>query len=510
MLFNSFEFIFLFLPIAVVLHYLAARKSITAAVITTTATSLVFYAWWKPPYVLLPVLSIALNFALARRIVAVDRAARSRLVTVGVVANLLVLAYYKYADLVVSLIEWRSPHVPDVPLALSFTTFVQIAFLVELSRRPVLMPLPRYAMFVMFFPHLIAGPIVRWAELGRQLDDAARYRVNWDNVALGLTIFCFGLGKKILIADQLSPHVGTVFDAAAAGQAITALAAWGASVAFALQIYFDFSGYSDMAIGLGLLFNLRLPLNFAAPLRSTNITDFWRRWHVTLSRFLRDFVFVPLCRVRLGGSEHPAFGVLSAMMVTMIVGGLWHGANWTFLAWGAFHGVLLLIHHGWNTVRGHRETPTVWSDLTSWFLTFTAFVISIPMFRAADLSAMLTMLQAMAGFGGSSIAAGFNPLPDLSLISSGYVSEAFLRNWVGPYWSLQSTLSTAAALAVALFVPDTMEFTGYDENEPHPHWRRKLMPMWRPNVGWLAATAVLFAIVFPRMNQFTEFLYYQF
>src|SRR5207344_1397869 len=183
---------------------------------------------------------------------------------------------------------------PVVPLALSFTTFVQIALLVDVYRRNIPFQFSRYAFFVAFFPHLIAGPIVRWNSFGRQLGDDARFRLDWSNVALGLTIFVFGLAKKVVLADSLSPHVGAVFDAAAKGDPVTAFAAWGAAFAFSAQIYFDFSGYSDMAIGLGLLFNLRLPINFAAPLRATSIIDFWRRWHISLSRFLRDFVYVPL------------------------------------------------------------------------------------------------------------------------------------------------------------------------------------------------------------------------
>jgi len=298
MLFNSLEFIYLFLPSAVLLHFLAARWSVTAAVTITTISSLVFYAWWKPPFVVLPLVSVIGNYWLAREILASDKKAGHRIMLVGVVINLLVLGYFKYFDFLVSIVEHRNPILPEVPLALSFTTFVQVAFLVELERDRAPIVFRPYAMFVTFFPHLIAGPIVRWTELGPQLAEKARYWVNWKNVALGLTIFCVGLGKKVLLADRLAPHVAGVFDAATSGLPITAAAAWGASVAYSLQLYFDFSGYSDMAVGLGLLFNIRLPINFAAPFRATSMIDLWRRWHISLSRFLRDFVYVPL-----GGSE---------------------------------------------------------------------------------------------------------------------------------------------------------------------------------------------------------------
>ncbi|MDQ8726501.1 MBOAT family O-acyltransferase [Bradyrhizobium sp. LHD-71] len=503
MLFNSYEFI-LFLPLALAAHFLAARWSISAAVATTTISSLIFYAWWKPPFVVLPIASIVLNYWLASRILASPIAERRPLVLAGVAANVLVLAYFKYFDFILSIFEQRSASVPDVPLALSFTTFVQIAFLVELARHPEKVAPAKYAMFVAFFPHLIAGPIVRWSELGPQLDDRGRYRINWDNVALGLTIFLLGLAKKILLADQLSPHVSLVFDAAAAGQPIGAAAAWGASIAYSLQLFFDFSAYSDMAVGLGLLFNLRLPVNFAAPLRSTSIIDLWRRWHISLSRFLRDFIYVPL-----GGGKKGGLRQCANLFVTMLIGGLWHGANWTFIAWGAFHGALLTLNHIWRLLRGPVR-PTMIGRSVGWLLTFAAFAVGMTMFRAANIETAGSLLQAMAGFGPGASDVNFNPAPDFWFLRQGYVSEEFVRTWFGAHWSISATLLTAAALAVMLLVPDTMELTNYRENEPHSDWRRSYGLTWTPSAAWCAGAVVLFAVLFARLNQFTEFLYYQF
>src|ERR1700704_3172939 len=243
MLFNTSEFIFLFLPLAVALHFLVARRSVTAAVVLTTLSSLVFYAYWNPPFVLLPMLSIGANFLLARTIAGAPEPNARRLMIAGILANLMVLGYFKYADFVIAIVEARAPHPPAVPLALSFTTFVQIAFLVHTWRHRPSFDFARYAMFVAFFPHLIAGPIVRWNELGPQIGDRLRYRPDWNNIALGLTIFCLGLGKKVLVADRLAPHIAPVFDAAALGEPIIALAAWGAAFAYSAQLYFDFSGY---------------------------------------------------------------------------------------------------------------------------------------------------------------------------------------------------------------------------------------------------------------------------
>ncbi|MGB9366654.1 MAG: MBOAT family O-acyltransferase [Xanthobacteraceae bacterium] len=505
MLFNSSEFIFVFLPFAVLLHFALARWSMTAAVTVTTVTSLLFYAWWNPPFVLLPVLSIAGNFLIAQAMRASNDAAARRLLIIGIVANLAVLGWFKYGDFLASIVEGRKPHTPEVPLALSFTTFVQIAFLVDVWRRRGAVNFPIYAMFVAFFPHLIAGPIVRWDELGPQLRDRSRYRIDWNNIALGLTIFCLGLAKKVLIADSLSPHVGPVFDAAARGEALTAAAAWGAAYAYTAQLYFDFSGYSDMAAGLGLLFNLRLPINFAAPLRASSIIDLWRRWHISLSRFLRDFVYVPLG----GAAGGPARRTIN-LFLTMVLGGLWHGANWTFVLWGAFHGILLAINHAWRRWRG-RRAPTQAARFAGWAATFTGFVIGMVLFRAADLSAALTLFQAMAGFGGAPRAEAMNVSWDSWGMRVGLIPEDFVRTWLGANWSVAGSLWTAAALAIILFVPDTMELTNYREGEPHSDWRRNVgVLMWRPSPVWIAGLIVLFSVAYANLLRITEFLYYQF
>jgi alginate O-acetyltransferase complex protein AlgI len=505
-LFNSSEFIFIFLPIAVALHFAAARRSVTMAACLTTLSSLVFYAWWNPPFVILPIASIIGNFLLARAIAGAPQTAARALMLAGVAANLVVLGYFKYADFVIAVVDGRTPRPPAVPLALSFTTFVQIAFLVHVWRKRTLVDFPSYAMFVSFFPHLIAGPIVRWSDLGPQITDRLRYKIDFNNIALGLTVFTLGLAKKVVIADGLAPHVAPVFDAAALGEPITAFAAWGAAFAYSAQLYFDFSGYCDMAVGLGLLFNLRLPINFAAPLRAASIIDLWRRWHITLSNFLRDFVYVPL-----GGSRCGPVRQSLNLIGTLVLGGLWHGANWTFIAWGAFNGVLLVINHSWRTLRGSAQ-PTRLKILVGWCATFVAFAIGMAMFRSVDLDAMRHMLLAMAGLGGGTDSVGHIVVDtDRWLISKGYVSAPLVHWLAGANWSAGATLATLAALAVAFLVPDTMELVDYREGEPHSAWRRSLNALaYRPSLGWLAAVSVLFAISFTLFWHFNEFLYYQF
>ena len=505
MLFNSYEFIFVFLPLSIALHFCMARQSISAAIVATTLSSLAFYAWWKPPFIVLPILSILTNFWIAKRILGSAESKARGILIAGIVANLLVLFYYKYADFILSIIEARNTSAPDVPLALSFTTFVQIAFLVDVGRRRGQIAFANYALFVSFFPHLIAGPIVRWNELGPQIVEKLRYRLDWNNVALGLTIFCLGLGKKVLIADRLALHVGPVFDAAARGEAITAFAAWGGAFAYSAQLYFDFSGYSDMAVGLGLLFNLRLPINFAAPLRATSIIDLWRRWHITLSRFLREFVYLPL-----GGNKGSPVRRSLNLIATMVLGGLWHGANWTFIAWGAFHGALLAINHAWRSRRGPRPETRI-SSLAGWFATFVAFAIGMVFFRAADISAATMMLKAMVGFGEESVPDMIAVTWDRWGIEKGYLPESFARIWIGAHWSFIGTFWTIGALAIALLAPDTMELADYREGETHSDWRRDIgFLAWHPSVAWCVTILATFVVLVLNLMQFTEFLYYQF
>jgi alginate O-acetyltransferase complex protein AlgI len=505
MLFNTPEFILLFLPVAVVLHFALARISPHAAVIGTALSSLVFYAWWNPPFVALPVASIAANYVLARRMAAVDQAAARRVLIAGIVANLLVLSYFKYYDFFLSIIDGHKAVPPRVPLALSFTTFVQIAFLVDAYRRRKAPDAGRYAMFVAFFPHLIAGPIVRWNSLGRQLADPSRYRVDWNNMALGLTIFTFGLIKKVLISDPLAPHVAGVFDAAAGGAPVTAFAAWAACFGFAAQVYFDFSGYSDMAVGLGLLFNLRLPVNFAAPLRATSLFDLWRRWHITLSQFLRDFVYIPLGGNRCGPARQ-AFN----LFIAMVLAGFWHGAGWTYVAWGTYHGALLVGTFVWQAWRGPGGAGPV-ARFAGWVWTFTAFTVGLAFIRAADIATSGRLLTAMSGFGNA--AAGGHTMLDWDewLLRHDYVSPAFVQAWLGNTWSVLGTILTAAAIAIMLLVPDTMEIVDYRESDAQSDWRRKLGILhWRPSLIWLGVTSAWFVVAFTSISRVSEFFYYQF
>ena len=359
MLFNSYEFIFFFLPVVLAGFFaLGTRGKARAAVGFLVVSSLFYYGWWDPTYLLLILASIGVNYrlgaALSRaREDGADGVSRGRwLLRLGVALNLGALGWFKYANFVVDNVNsalGSDVHLAKIvlPLAISFFTFQQIAYLVDSHRGEAREHrFLHYCLFVTFFPQLIAGPIVHHGEMLPQFADGKTYRFRAENLSVGATVFFIGLFKKVVFADTIAQYGTPVFDAAANGVPMTFLPAWAGALAYTLQIYFDFSGYSDMAIGLGRMFGVRLPLNFHSPYKAVNIIDFWRRWHMTLSRFLRDYLYIPL-----GGNRNGKLKRYRNLFLTMVLGGMWHGAGWTFLVWGTLHGVYLMINHAWHGVR---------------------------------------------------------------------------------------------------------------------------------------------------------------
>lgn len=508
MLFNSYEFIFVFLPAVLIVYYLAARRSPEAAIGWTIAASFAFYSWWNIPFALIPALSILFNYQLGCAILRASQERSRWLFIAGLIGNLAVLGYYKYADFLLSQFgRTGAASAPFVPLALSFTTFVQIAFLADARRRAIdKLSFGPYALFVSFFPHLIAGPIVRWNELGPQIFDSRTYAPQWPNIAAGLTFFTFGLAKKVVLADGISVHVNPVFDAAAQGQALPIAAAWAGTTGYALQLYFDFSGYSDMAIGLGLLFNLRLPINFDSPYRAGSLTDFWRRWHISLSRFLRDYLYIPL-----GGNRRGPLRRAANLLLTMTLAGLWHGAGWTFVLWGAMHGLGLVVNHAWRDARARLGmiSPLPGGKIVGWLLTFAFVLFGWVLFRSASLDAALLMLNSMIGLAGAPPAQVLHLDHDQWIISKGLVTEAWLREWFGAHWSVRGTVWTLGLLAFALVCPNSARLMRYhDDVGAAPPRRARLA--WRPSPLWLLAVAVILLFTIGQIGRVKEFLYYQF
>ncbi len=402
MLFNSQHFILLFLPITLaVFLFLSQREGTKASLVWLITASMFFYGWWNPGYVPLLAGSVLVNYTLAHLIVHQVRKSRRRtlLMVLGVGFNLTLLAYYKYANFLLGNISELtgsafSLTATALPLAISFYTFQQISYLVDVWKsRGKEYDLLRYAAYVTFFPQLIAGPIVRHHELIPQFASNPLREGLWERLGRGGVMFGIGLAKKVLIADSLAEIVDPIYAVAASEGTVPFTDAWMAAIAFVWQIYFDFSGYSDMALGLALMFGFKLPFNFDAPYRAASLRQIWQRWHMTLSRFLRDYLFIPLARNKWLGQSR-----FSAILITMFLGGLWHGAAWTFVCWGLAHGVGLAV----NTVftrAGYRLPKGM-----GWLLTILFWIEMAVLFRADSFATVGTIWSGMhglgAGFGG--------------------------------------------------------------------------------------------------------------
>ncbi|HEY5762646.1 MAG TPA: MBOAT family protein [Rhodocyclaceae bacterium] len=499
MLFNSNTFLFLFLPVVLAGFFLIGRWYREAAAFWLFASSVAFYGMWSAAYIALLIGSIVFNYTVGvnlSRLVATGRAtAATWLIRGGVAGNLLLLGYYKYANFFVdSAAELAGTHwhMAEIilPIGISFYTFTQIAFLVDCYRGEVRETNPiHYGLFVTYFPHLIAGPVLHHKEMMPQFAEAKTYRPDWENLAVGTTIFAIGLFKKVVIADGIGPFAAPVFNAAAAGQSLTALEAWGGALAFTFQLYFDFSAYSDMAIGLSKLFGVRLPLNFNSPYKAASIIDFWRRWHMTLSRFLRDYLYFAL-----GGNRRGKLRRHLNLFITMLLGGLWHGAGWTFVAWGALHGVYLMINHGWRSLRkrlfGESRGASRLEKIAATALTFLAVVVAWVFFRAADFQSALAILQAMAG--GNGFAGG-----DFAVFTQAYLSPS----------RLLGALILCAIITWGF--PNSQQLLA--EHRPALETVRSPSRIrWQPSARWLAICAATLYVALIEMGKVSEFLYFQF
>jgi len=407
MLFNSYSFIFFYLPVVLLGFFQLGRINHSYAAAWLALASVFFYGYWNPAYVGLLLLSIVCNYAFGLWIAKTGargkekEESKKRLLIVAIAANLLLLCYYKYANFFIGSInsvagtQWNAGEI-ILPLGISFFTFTQIAYLVDTYQGKVKeYNFIHYVLFVTYFPHLIAGPILHHKEMMPQFSRISSYRLNWEHVATGLMLFTLGLCKKTLGADALAPFANGVFDGVQNGILPTSYEAWAGALAYTLQLYFDFSGYTDMALGIALMFNIRLPINFDSPYKATSIIDFWRRWHMTLSRFLRDYLYIPL-----GGNRKGIGRRYLNLFATMLLGGLWHGAGWTFVVWGALHGAYLTANHLWRDLvpaRFFSRVPNWLGTLTGGSITFAAVVTAWVVFRSSDMAHAWVMLEAMYG-----------------------------------------------------------------------------------------------------------------
>jgi len=549
MLFNSYQFVLIFFPLTLVVFELLGRESRSARPFSwLILSSLVFYAWWNPVNVLLIGPSILVNYFLARALLRLrenrPRVARALLI-LGICGNVAFLSYFKYRNFVFgALNDVLGTHFVleqlILPLGISFITFQKIAFLVDVySGRVKSFTFHSYSLFVMFFPQLIAGPIVHYREMMPQFENATG-RVGAEDLAVGIGLFFFGLFKKVILADGIAPYASPVYAAAANGEPVTLLYAWIAALGFTLQIYFDFSGYSDMALGLARCFGIRLPMNFNSPLRATSIIDFWGRWHITLTRFLTAYIYNPIALAQTRRRLAKGQPVLSARsvntgafvavlmlptLVTMFISGVWHGAGYQFIFWGLLHGCYLVVNHAWRLLRSG-----FWPDSRSYnrvmmpvgfMLTFGAVVFAMVFFRSSSIETGFVLVKGMIGLNGVSLPAAIGNrlgewLPGAVTLewSSGknlVFSLIWIASLLGIAWVAPNTLQIFARYRPALgfgavVEPPSVAVGGDGRRTPIAGAQLN----WHPSIRWALAIALLAVGGILALGRPSEFLYWQF
>lgn len=491
MLFNSYEFIFFFLPITLVIYFWLNKKRLThASKGWMVFASLFFYSWWNIVYLPLILSSILFNFVLGSTISKINSGAapgtkevpKKTLLVFGIVSNLLLLVYFKYMDFFITNANTLFATHLDLmhivlPLGISFFTFTQIAYLVDAYRNEVKeMDYLNYTLFVTFFPHLLAGPILHHKEMMPQFDSAKSKIINYNNIAAGIFLFSIGIFKKVVIADTFAQWADAGFETT---QALNLFEAWATSLSYTFQLYFDFSGYTDMALAVALMFNITLPTNFNSPYKALNIQDFWRRWHITLSRFLRDYIYIPL-----GGNRNGEVRTYSNLFTVFLIGGLWHGASWMFVAWGALHGSAIVFHRAW------QQWGQKMHALPAWFITFNFINITWIFFRAKEWEDAKNILLGMIGGNGVTVPekyAEYFTLMEKGLIHFGTVYEHINGK-------AQTTAYIILGLILVLVMNNSMQ----------------LYKTFKPSYRNLLFTLLLLLTSVSMMSRASEFLYFNF
>jgi alginate O-acetyltransferase complex protein AlgI len=544
MLFNSYEFLFVFLPVTLVGFYLLGAFSRTSAILWLILLSLLFYGWWRPVNLLIIGPSIIINYTLAALLLRLNQnegspGASRAVLLLGIAFNVLFLGFFKYTDFLSGTInDVFGAHLIlrhiILPLGISFITFQKIAFLIDVQAgRIKSFSFRDYCTFVLFFPQLIAGPIVHYREMMPQFN-AAPCRFDQENFAVGLTLLLFGLFKKVVLADNIAPLVTPIYEHSAAGGSTSLALAWMAAVGFTLQIYFDFAGYTDVALGLARFFGIKLPPNFNSPLRASSIVDFWLRWNMTLTRFLTAYIYNPLVlwltRRRLakglrgfGGRNSTAGAFVSLLLVptitTMFISGLWHGAGYGFIVWGLLHGFYITINHGWRLVAARLWPDRLWYDRVmkpaGLVLTFASVSAAMVFFRAPTMRSAIDLVKGIFGLNGIA-------LPQALYDRLGPLTSTFHSvGVIAEPWSSQDFVKTAIWISFLMFValacPNTLQILARYEPalgvRPQP---TKLaigtirIAEWHPSLPWAIAVSVIAVIAIASIAGPSEFLYWNF
>lgn len=470
---------------------------------------------------LLLTVSLVFNFSTGYLLTnSLGRVSRKTVLTLGILANLALLGYYKYANFFIENTNWlfeTGVNLGDIvlPLAISFFTFQQIAYLADAYKGEAKeYSFLHYTLFVTFFPQLIAGPIVHHREILPQFTNASLAALRSENLAIGGTMFIFGLFKKVVLADGVSVFVAPVFGAAEAGVPVPFIEAWIGVTAYTLQLYFDFSGYSDMAIGLARMFGIRLPLNFNSPYKSASIIDFWRRWHMTLSRFLRDYVYIPL-----GGNRNGEARRMGYLMTTMLLGGLWHGAGWTFVMWGGLHGLYLMVNHFWRRISPWSSKASLpfsgLANFCGWGITMLAVMVAWVPFRASSMAGTERMLLGMSGLNGFVLPERYyDKLNSLSGLGDSLMSIGVQFDNLD-FFPAMNLLILVLTGIIAFLLPNTQQLMYKYKPVVEDVSNGLVRPMfsffeWRPSLRWAFLTVVALVLATASMTNISEFLYYQF
>ena len=460
MLFNSYEFIFAFLPITFLVYfYLNTKRYTYGAKVFLVIASLFFYSWWNIIYLPLILGSMLFNYFIGASL---GKKSTKAILTFGIVGNVLLLGYFKYADFFIINYNWvLSTDTPllhlALPLAISYFTFQQIAFLVDSYRGETKeYNFLNYATFITFFPQLLMGPIMHHKEIIPQFENKFKLKIKWSNVSLGLFIFAMGLAKKTLLGDPLTEYAQVAFDNA---QSLTMLEAWYASLSYVLSYYFDLSGYADMAIGIGKMFNIDIPLNFNSPYKSRNFAEYWQRWHMTLSRFLGDYVYKSL-----GGNKRLTHVMYINIMITFLVSGFWHGAGWTFVLWGILNGAFVVMAHMM------RKAKIKMNYYGAWALMFLGVIITRILFVSGDFADAWHVTYTLFD------------VTSLHFDNLKYADKYF------------QTFYLALALTLALAFKNSIEIS----------------KNFKPNLKYSLYTAILLSASLFTFSKAKEFLYFQF
>lgn len=483
MLFNSYIFILLFLPVTLsVYFYMNGKKLTLASKVWLVFASLFFYGWWSPTYIPLILGSILFNYGIGVTLSGTRHSQSRFFLIIGIAGNLLLLAYFKYMDFFITNINYLANSQIKLlritlPLGISFFTFTQIAYLVDAYRRMVKeYSLLNYFLFVTFFPHLLAGPIIHHKEMMPQFDRLKNKLLSHKNLVHGLLLFFVGLFKKAVIADALAVWADQGFDHAVM---LNVVEAWTVSLSYSLQLYFDFSGYTDMALGSSLMFNIRLPINFNSPYRSLSIQEFWRRWHMTLGRFVRDYIYIPL-----GGNRVAQTRIIINLVITFFIIGLWHGAGWTFVCWGLMHGFAIVVQRTW------RRLNVPLPNFLAWLLTFNFVNFSWIFFRARNFDDAIKVVKGMLGVNGLGLTDYVN-----HAFSSFKRFQVALKYWLG---NIDGNIHTLAFIIVCLALSIYFRNSNDMEQRFSPTWKNACL------LGVLSLYAIL------NLQKASQFIYFNF